>query len=327
MTESSLTAFLEENGLAAPGESGDWTPLAGGVSSDIWRVTTSRGTFCVKRALAKLRVAADWEADVGRNAYEWAYMQTVSALRPGSVPLPLAHDPARGLFAMEWLPPGTHPLWKSQLLGGVADPGFAEMVGDLIGSIHAASAVDPSLPDRFATDANFHALRLDAYFLATARVHDDLSDILTGLVRQTAGTKLALVHGDVSPKNILAGPDGPVLLDAEVAWFGDPAFDLAFCLTHLIIKAKVLDGPGHEITTAARLLVERYFRHVNWESPERLSARAAMLLPALVLARIDGKSPVEYLDNGQQGTLRHCARGVLLASPKTIQESIALLLL
>ena len=40
----------------------------------------------------------------------------------------------------------------------------------------------------------------------------------------------------MSPKNILVGPDGPIFLDAECAWYGDPAFDLAFCLNHMLLK-------------------------------------------------------------------------------------------
>ncbi len=52
----------------------------------------------------------------------------------------------------------------------------------------------------------------------------------------TLAAKIALVHGDVSPKKVPAGPRGPVFLDAECAWYGDPAFDLAFCLNHLLLK-------------------------------------------------------------------------------------------
>ena len=43
------------------------------------------------------------------------------------------------------------------------------------------------------------------------------------LAATTAATKRVLVHGDFSPKNLLAGAGGPVILDAECAWYGDPA--------------------------------------------------------------------------------------------------------
>ena len=112
-----------------------------------------------------------------------------------------------------------------------------------------------------------------------------------------------LVHGDVSPKNIMLGPDGPILLDAECAWFGDPAFDLAFCLNHFLIKRLVVKGAADALAAAFDALVAAYLAHVDWEPAEAVEARAAALLPVLALARVDGKSPVEYLDEAQRGAV------------------------
>lgn len=108
LIEPALVDFLREQGLARASERGTWTPLSGGVSSDIWHVQTSRGEFCVKRALAQLKVAADWSAPDERNAFEWAYLEVATKIAPGSVPRPIAHDPGRGLFAMAWLAPDRH---------------------------------------------------------------------------------------------------------------------------------------------------------------------------------------------------------------------------
>jgi 5-methylthioribose kinase len=320
-----LDAFLVEQGLAEPGEEGIWIPLTGGVSSDIWRVETRSGSYCVKRALAKLKVAAHWEAPIERNAFEWAYMEVASTAAPGCVPRLIAHDVQRGLFAMEWLAPEQYPLWKAELLEGRADPDFAATVGDLLGRIHSATASDPSLPSRFATDANFHALRVDPYLLETARRHPDLAGAIEAIASRTAETKLALVHGDVSPKNILVGPTGPVLLDAEVAWFGDPAFDLAFCLNHLVIKARVVEQSASALKSSFRRLAAHYLGHVDWEEPKALEERAAALLPALALARVDGKSPLEYLDEEQRQSLRADARAAVRASPRSLEQARRLL--
>jgi aminoglycoside phosphotransferase (APT) family kinase protein len=323
--EPGLAAFVQEKQLARPGEEGEWEPLAGGVSSDIWRVETSIGTFCVKRALAQLRVAAHWEAPVERNAYEWAYFQVASAILPGSVPTPLARDDQQGLFAMAWLGPDSHRLWKSELLSGRVDPAFAAAVGDLLGRLHAATARDPSLPAKFRTDASFHALRLDAYLLEAARAHADVAPRLEELVRTTAETRKVLVHGDVSPKNILIGPHGPVLLDAEVAWFGDPAFDLAFCLSHLVIKSRIVEDVGDRLVEAAERLTVAYFENVDWEDRSGLEARAAALLPALALARVDGKSPLEYLDETQRSELRAASLEALSERPAKLGDAAAAL--
>ncbi|MFF4259847.1 phosphotransferase [Streptomyces sp. NPDC001663] len=319
--DPALSAFLIAHALARPGETARWTPLAGGVSSDLWRVDLPGRSLCVKRALAKLKVAADWQAPVSRNAYEWAWMRFAARHRPDSVPELLAHDPDAGLFAMAYLPPERHPMWKALLMAGDVRPETAAAVGELLGTLHAKSAGDVGLAAEFATDDNFHALRIEPYLLATAAAHPALSDILKSLADRTASTHLALIHGDVSPKNILVGPSGPVLLDAECAWYGDPAFDLAFCVNHLLLKSLVVHGRRTELLRSARVLTEEYTRRVDWEPLGALESRAASLLPALLLARVDGKSPVEYLtDDRHRDLVRTVATELLRAPAPTVSD-------
>jgi aminoglycoside phosphotransferase (APT) family kinase protein len=320
-----LEAFLVDSGLAQSGTDAHWTPLSGGVSSDIWRVECANGVVCVKRPLAKLKVAADWQAPITRNAAEWDYLQWVDRIAPGHVPRPVVRDAGRNVFAMQWLLPEHHRLWKPALLSGHADPNAAAAVGDLLGRIHAASARDPVLPARFATDENFHALRIAPYLLELEVAHPDLSHPLTMIADRTAATRKVLVHGDVSPKNILLGPNGPVLLDAECAWFGDPAFDLAFCLNHLAIKQRIVTGAEESLRRCFERMRVAYLARVDWEPTEDLEMRAATLLAALALARVDGKSPLEYLDASQRGALSAAARAALLAAPATLNAARALL--
>ncbi|MFD5232114.1 phosphotransferase family protein [Streptomyces qaidamensis] len=319
---TALTDFLITQCLAEPGETARWTPLAGGVSSDLWRVDLPGRSLCVKRALAKLKVAADWQAPVSRNAYEWAWMRFASQHRPDSVPGLLAHDPGAGLFAMEYLPPERHPVWKAQLLEGEVRVATAAAVGELLGALHAASAGDAALTAEFATDDNFHALRIEPYLLATAAAHPSLADTVRGLADRTAATHSALVHGDVSPKNILVGPSGPVLLDAECAWYGDPAFDVAFCVNHLLLKSLVVPGRRSELLRSARALAEAYARCVDWEPRSAVEERAATLLPALLLARVDGKSPVEYLTDDRHRLFVRTAATALLRAPASTMADV-----
>ena len=184
-----LEAFLVEAGLAAPGEAQRWVPLSGGVSSDIWKIELPGRAVCVKRAVAKLRVKADWQAPPERNLYEWRWFKTVAARFPESVPEPLAFDPQRRLLAMAFLEPASHPLWKAELLSGRVDPGFAAKVGRRLGQIHAATAGDAAVAAAFPTDAIFHALRLDAYLLAAGRNRPEVTPQIEALVARTAASR------------------------------------------------------------------------------------------------------------------------------------------
>ncbi len=305
--DDELLDALRALGLAAPGERPRLVPLSGGVSSDIWRVELERGPVCVKRALPKLKVAADWYVPVARNAKEVAWMEAAARIVPGCVPEILGHDEAAGLFAMAYMEPAANPVWKDELRGARADPAFGSQVGDALGRIHAGTAGDASIADRFATDATFHAIRLEPYLEATAQAHPALAAPLRALLTTTAETRQALVHGDVSPKNILVGAQGPVFLDAECAWYGDPAFDLAFCLNHLLLKCLWVPGSRDAFLDCFDALAEAYASHVGWEAPEALERRTARLLPGLFLARADGKSPAEYLTEADKRRIRAAA--------------------
>jgi 5-methylthioribose kinase len=310
-----VLGFLRAAGLAAADEAPGATALAGGVSSDIWKVELRSGPVCVKRALPRLRVAQLWEAPVERNRYEWRWMQVAARIAPGSAPRVLAHDDG-GVFAMEYLDGAAFPLWKDELRAGRADPEFARQVGGRLARIHAATADDAGLARQFATDAGFHAIRLEPYLIATARRHADLAPRLQALAERTAATRTALVHGDVSPKNILVGPQGPVFLDAECAWYGDPAFDLAFCLNHLLLKCLWVPQAAARFLLCFDALAAAYLEVYDAQGVE---ARAASLLPGLLLARVDGKSPVEYVtEEAPKERVRRVARALLATPPDTL---------
>jgi 5-methylthioribose kinase len=306
-------------GLAAKDEEPEYQALTGGVSSQIWRVDLRSGPVCVKRALPKLRVEREWLAPIERNQYEFAWLRVVSAIAPRAAPRLLAHDEVQNLFVMEFLPPESHPLWKTELHAGRADPAFAAELGRLLSLIHRTTANNAGIAAEFPTDAIFHSLRLEPYLEATALRHPDLAPALYRLVETTAASKQALVHGDVSPKNILVGPQGPVLLDAECAWYGDPAFDLAFCLNHLLLKCLWTPAAAADFLRCFDALREAYLADVAWESADDLEARAAALLPALFLARVDGKSPVEYLTATDQDRVRRVARSLMQAGPERLE--------
>ena len=93
---------------------------------------------------------------------------------------------------------------------------------------------------------------------------------------------------------------------------GRPAFDLAFCLNHLLLKCLWVPAARERFLECFDAFADGYLSGVEWESRALLEARAAALLPGLLLARVDGKSPVEYLtDEQDKDIVRNAASGLL----------------
>lgn len=310
-----VVGFLVAGGLTTVAADLSVEPLGGGVSSDIWLVSDGATRWVVKSPLAELRVTDDWQAPVERSRSEAHWLRTVGRLVPGSCPEVLAYDDDRHLLALSYLAPEEHLLWKDELLAGRMDGAVAAAVGDRLGQIHRLTSLEPGLADQFATDHLFVPLRVEPYFERVGQRYPRLAASIRAVVDRTMASKLALVHGDVSPKNILLGPDGPVFLDAETAWWGDPAFDVAFCVNHLLLKSLLTGHDPGAHTAAVEALVSAYADHVTWEDRTQLESRVAALLPALLLARIDGRSPVEYLDADRRTFVRRFTVPRLVESP------------
>ena len=324
MTElpAPLREALERSGLVEKGVAVKGEPLTGGVSSDIWLVETGNRQVCIKRALERLNVEKVWHAPIARHASEAAWFSECATIVPDNVPEILAHDRESGSLVMEYLPPDRYPVWKSQLRDGIVDKETIDQIAGLLAEVHAATARRPGLAETFDTDL-FYDLRLEPYFASLAEPYPELAPALQETIGQVKQNARVMVHGDFSPKNILVGPEGPVVLDAECATWGDPAFDLAFCLNHLLLKSIWNKPAAARFEAGFNQFLKRYLKAVDWEEPAALERRAARLLSFMMLARIDGKSPVEYITSEpDKGFVRRIALD-LIRSPVRSPEHIA----
>jgi len=276
------------------------TPLTGGVSSDIQLASDGERTFVIKQALAQLKVDDLWQADVSRNRTEQAFMRHVSTFLPHSVPRIVHCNNELNYFAMDYL--AGFRDWKSILLAGDADASRARRAGEMLGAIHRATWNDQSLLDRFDTTKSFHALRTEPYLLTAAARNPDLAARIRAEARRLENTRLCLIHGDYSPKNIMIGPDRMVLLDCEVAWYGEPAFDTAFLFNHFLLKA-LFRRDNHMQFISLVHAAWRGYRQGRGDMEPDMEQRTGRLLLMLMLARVDGKSPAEYLRSDR----RKCA--------------------
>jgi aminoglycoside phosphotransferase (APT) family kinase protein len=313
---TALLPDLRHAGLIAPDESAECRPLRGGVSSDIVLVVAADGRkFVVKRALAQLRVKDPWFADPARNRSEQAWFDYVAPFAPEAVPRILHRGP--DWFAMEFLG-GDLKNWKEELLAGRVDVATARAAGHILGRVHAASWNEPRARAEFQTGRSFYDLRIEPYLVTTAQRQPAVRRWLEAEAARLAATEVALVHGDFSPKNLLVSPSRLVVLDAEVAWFGDPAFDLAFLLTHLHLKALVAGPNAPACLGLVPAFWSAYGAAMAAIDVADLEIRATRLLLMIMLARVHGKSPVEYLSAAQQAHVTHYVTSHLPRQPESL---------
>jgi 5-methylthioribose kinase len=322
VTPETAGDYLRERGYAPPGAAVVAHTLGWGVSNVVMLVEIEgRPALVLKQSRERLRTKMRWESRLDRVWTEADALRILAPiLPPGAVPEIVFEDRANYLFAMTRAPEDS-AVWKEQLLEGVADASAAESSGRLLSAMHAESAARLAVSGRLADRTVFHELRIDPFYRTTLAAHPDLSEPLGRLIDEAVDPpEITFVHADFSPKNILVHRAGLTIVDFETAHAGDPAFDLGFFASHLILKTIRrfrLDGPGAEEPLLELL---RTFWRAYWSGiPEPLrrdrSVRASSHAAACTLARIDGKSPVDYLDDRGQEIGRRFGRGALQTAP------------
>jgi len=270
------------------------TPLGGGISNHVVLVDAPGCRYVFKQSLEKLRVEQDWRSGRDRIFRECAALRAVRAIvPPGAVPEVLFEDRDQFTFAMEVAPADAQP-WKSSLMAGEVRLEWAERAGHLLGTWVRESVERPDWQATFADLTVFGELRVDPYYHTTAARHPELAQDFASLVDECLNRRFSLVHGDFSPKNLLISSAGMMVIDWEVAHWGDPSFDAAFLTNHLLLKAFHRPGSWRQYQQAAVSFWRALLTH---EMPGWLQPAAMRHLGCLMLARIDGKSPAEYIQS------------------------------
>ncbi|MBM4000306.1 MAG: hypothetical protein FJ297_12355 [Planctomycetes bacterium] len=299
--------------------------LPGGVSSrTVWVALSDGDKWVLKQALPKLRVAMDWYSDPRRVHREALGLRCLETILPrGSVPGFVFEDHERHLLAMRAVPE-PHENWKSMLLAGRIDADHARQFAEMLGRIHAGAAERRAeLEPLFADRSYFESLRIEPYYACVAAREPGATRFLSELVSETRASRLTLVHGDYSPKNILVHEGRLVLLDHEVMHWGDPAFDVGFALTHLLSKAHHRCSDRELLLSTASAFWRDYARAIErmaWSAS--LERRAARHTVGCLLARVAGRSPLEYLDCAERSRQRDVSLAWMAEPPSTVERLI-----
>jgi 5-methylthioribose kinase len=319
---TAITAFLRRRRLVAPDVEVQVEALPGGVSNDVLAVSAPGVDAVVKRALGQLRVEQLWLADPGRIDTEGRALQLAGRLTPGAVPR--VHDLHDGYLVIERAPRSWH-TWKDELLAGEVRVEIAERLGRLLGTWQRATAHDAWTRLQFGDRTAFIQLRVDPFHRTIARRHPELRDQIETTVEVMEQADVCLVHGDYTPKNVMVGP-GPEdpdrlwVIDWEVAHVGDPTFDPAWTVGHLLLKTIHRPAVGPDYATAARRFLTALDAALGGAvvlDPAQLVRQTACLL----LARVDGTSPAGYLDDHAAGRTRELARRLLTHAPATVIDA------
>jgi hypothetical protein len=177
---------------------------------------------------------------------------------------------------------------------------------------------------KFANTTYFENLRLEPYYLYSARSVPAAASILNTLAQESLIHKLSLVHGDFSPKNALIYQGKVILLDYEVVHFGEPAFDLGFAVSHFLSKAHHLPDVRSRLGNAAIIFWQNYRNEIAWlDWADALEPRVVQHSLGCLLARVAGKSPLEYLSNREVLRQRDAVLFLIRNIPTTIEGLIA----
>jgi 5-methylthioribose kinase len=307
LTADTVLAYLIEKKIISASDQAEVEVLTGGVSNVVLAITTRNQKMVLKQALAELMVAQRWEADQRRAIVEANAIALFHKLSPDQVPNLVFLDPERFILILDRVPVGS-TVWKSDLLDGVINPDIAEVLGTTLAQWHNFGEKDKEARLQFMEDSLFEQLRIDPFYRFVAAKNEALKPVISKLINELEGDKTTIVHGDFSPKNIMVGMDDQVyILDFEVTHVGNPVFDLAFLLAHLLCKKLRTDEPLEE-----KLLGASAERFINaYEVIRPIDSSLSLHTALIALARVEGKSPVNYLDSSKQSALVSYTKDIL----------------
>ncbi|CAN5562134.1 aminoglycoside phosphotransferase family protein [soil metagenome] len=320
-----LVAYLRETNRIAADEEPGVTILAGGVSNRTMLVERESGeSWVVKQALAKLRVQVDWFSDPARIHREADGLRWLGEISPPGTITPLIFEDRDDYILAMAAVPQPHENWKQMLLRGDLQIDHVEQFAALLGTIHRVSNERRSELEPVFGDRDFmETLRLEPYFEYAASQVPESAAFYAALLSETRAISSTLVHGDYSPKNVLVHNDQLILLDHEVIHFGDPGFDLGFSLTHFLSKAHHLPERRADFAGAAKHYWDRYEQTVGFADwTIGLEARAVRHTLCILLARVAGRSPLEYLSPDERSRQRAVVLALMLYPPETVHDLV-----
>lgn len=289
-----LEQYLLKRDIVKKDESYTIKYCKGGVSGTVVLVQTKEKLMIVKQALAQLNTKDVWFCDPNRMNIEYESNRIYHELMPENAPEVYFYDSENYIYGREAVPDGCK-MWKEYLMAGKLDFTVAEKSIMTLVQIHNECSRKSDIKELFSNKEIFYGLRISPYFEFTAQKYPELKAYTEQVIKDAMEHDVTLVHGDYSPKNIMVTDNGISVLDYEVAHYGNPAFDLAFFSNHFILKSIKHNLYGKAYLEMLNYMIAIYFKQMDFMDKKKFETSFMRMLSLLMLARIDGKSPVEYL--------------------------------
>ncbi len=322
-----LIAYLESRGIVSKEDGYTVDYCKGGVSSITALIEIPGKTMLIKQGRERFAVAIEWIADRQRIAMEAKANAFYNKYLPDMAPAVISYDAENYIMLREAAPAGCR-MWKEDILDGILDFKIARKTIEALVTIHNESAGKADVKEDFSEYKTFYQLRISPYLEFLATRHPQLAPVIQDMIKKLDETHVAVVHADYSPKNILVLPDRNIcILDYEIAHYGDPAFDLAFYINHIVLKSVFLPHMSAAILNMMLYMTDTYLKMERFEEKAQFEERCVKMLAVFMLTRIDGKSPVEYItDETQKELVRKMAYRLMESGAKTFAEAAGLFL-
>ncbi|TAM83197.1 MAG: aminoglycoside phosphotransferase family protein [Acidobacteria bacterium] len=325
LTPETLGHYLAHRGLANDPAELSIRELGGGVSNFVSLIEGPGIRWVAKQSLGKLRVKDNWTSQRERIFREAAAIESLGPILDGAVPQVVHVDRENFLFVMTAAPEGA-VVWKKSLLDGQVRMEVAKAAGRLLAAMVKAGQQGTAFREHFSDRTVFDELRIDPYYRTAAARCPVAHEALRQLIEDSLKIQRSLVHGDFSPKNMLVSAGNIFLIDFEVVHWGDPAFDSGFLLSHLMLKAFHQPQYAELYFEAARAFWQALTAGLSGVQTVDFEAMTVRHLGGLMLARMDGKSPVEYIsDEGVKSRVRRAAIRLLTERPESFRAALELM--
>ena len=309
LDERTVVAYLKERKIFSPQSNPSVEILTGGVSNVVLAISGEGKDLVLKQALPELKVKMKWVVEQRRALVEARAIQVLHDLTPENVPKLYDVDPERFILVIERAPRRA-TVWKEDLLSGTIHPEVGANLGTILGHWHKSSSNDAAILDEFREDSLFEQLRINPFYRTVATKHENIAIRVGSLIEELESSKLCLVHGDYSPKNVLVEKNShAIVLDFEVAHTGNPVFDLAFLLGHLLCKQEYFTDLEKKKTIATTAI--EFLNHYETRWDASAASTLTWHMATIALARVDGMSPVNYLDTSAQVRVRKRTLAIL----------------